>query len=418
VTGGALVGGWLLQRFAPALTALGNRYAASRLAGTDFHVQSSEYFQARVAQMLAAFQSSLSPGNLELWAALVLALAAAGWLLWRARRPDGLWVAAGIALVVADLLGHAGGLGFVPAEAAREVPGVVAFLQATLPTEKQASVPQRVPTAAPPPREVLAEGRIYTLVDQPVVPGQESPYPLLENVNLRYGIPGVGIYSSLGTRRSYELLKDLGAVNLAFGVAPTDEATLYRRLPLLSLLGVRYVLAVHPLGPPPSLELAFQDGETWVYQNLEALPRAFVVPEAQAGLPPDEVLRRMLSPDFSPAEAVLLEERPSEAVGGFVGAGARLVADEPTRVVVDTKGGGWLLLTDAFYPGWQAWVDGTPARIYQADYVLRAVPLGPGPHRVEFRYQPGSFRTGFWVSGLAWAATLLAAVGLAWRRAD
>jgi len=106
------------------------------------------------------------------------------------------------------------------------------------------------------------------------------------------------------------------------------------------------------------------------------------------------------------------------AVGGFVGAGARLVADEPARVIVDTEGGGWLLLTDAFYPGWQAWVDGTPARIYQADYVLRAVPLGPGPHRVEFRYQPASFRTGLWVSGLAWAATLLAAVGLAWRRAD
>ena len=399
VTGMALLGGWLLDRLEPLLADLGLRYALTRLAGTAFHVQSEGYFRAKVAQVLGQFQASLSPGNGELWAALALGAAAALWFLARARRRDAVWAAAGLALVVGDLLGHTqmGELGFVPTGPALEPPPVVAFLR----------------------EELAAGGRLYTLMDLPVLPDQAlPPYPLPENANLRYGIPSVGIYSSLGYLRLYDLLKDLGAVNLAFGVAPTDEATLRARLPLLSLLGVRAILAVHPLQEPlpPGLELVYTDGEAWVYRNREALPRAFVVPSA-AGLSPEEVRERMLRPDFRPDEAVLLEEGPGGEAGGFVAREARLVVDEADRVVVETRGGGWLVLADAFYPGWRAFVDGRPAPLYRADGVLRAVPLGPGAHRVEFRYEPAPFRTGLWVSGLAWAGVVLAVAFLARRGA-
>jgi hypothetical protein len=164
------------------------------------------------------------------------------------------------------------------------------------------------------------------------------------------------------------------------------------------------------------LELVYTDGEAWVYRNREALPRAFVVPSA-AGLSPEEVRERMLRPDFRPDEAVLLEEGPGGEAGGFVAREARLVVDEADRVVVETRGGGWLVLADAFYPGWRAFVDGRPAPLYRADGVLRAVPLGPGAHRVEFRYEPAPFRTGLWVSGLAWAGVVLAVAFLARRGA-
>lgn len=399
VTGVALFGGWLLGRLEPLLGDLGSRYALTRLAGTPFHVQSEEYFRAKVAQVLGQFRASLSPANGELWAALALALAVACWFVWRMQRADAVWAAVGMALVVGDLLGHAslGELGFVPAEQVHREPPVVAFLR----------------------QELAAGGRLYTLVDQPVLPEQAlSPYPLPENVNLRYGLPSVGIYSSLGYVRLYELLKDVGAVNLAFGVAPTHEAALRERLPLLSVLGVQAVVAVHPLEEPlpPGLELAYQDGRAWVYRNRRALPRAFVVPRAETGLSPDEVHGRMLRSDFRPLEVVLLEDRPGEGATGFVAPEARLVVDEVDRVVVETRGGGWLVLADAFYPGWKALVDGEPAPLYRADSVLRAVPLGPGAHQVEFRYEPVSFRVGLGVSGAAWAGALLAAAFLALRR--
>jgi uncharacterized membrane protein YfhO len=59
---------------------------------------------------------------------------------------------------------------------------------------------------------------------------------------------------------------------------------------------------------------------------------------------------------------------------------------------------GFLVLSDTYYPGWQVFVDGEEAKIYQADYLFRAVPLKQGEHVVEFRYSPSSFRTGLAIS--------------------
>ena len=66
-----------------------------------------------------------------------------------------------------------------------------------------------------------------------------------------------------------------------------------------------------------------------------------------------------------------------------------------------------LVLTDLFYPGWQALVDGRPAQMYRADYAFRGVPVPGGTHVVEFRYRPVSFIAGAMISGL----TLLGLVG-------
>jgi uncharacterized membrane protein YfhO len=59
------------------------------------------------------------------------------------------------------------------------------------------------------------------------------------------------------------------------------------------------------------------------------------------------------------------------------------------------------LLTDTFYPGWQATVDGQPAEIQRADLMFRAVRLEPGTHQVVYRYQPASVHWGMWISVVA-----------------
>ena len=59
---------------------------------------------------------------------------------------------------------------------------------------------------------------------------------------------------------------------------------------------------------------------------------------------------------------------------------------------------GYLVLTDAYYPGWIATVDGQPAHIERADILFRAVKVPAGQHRVEFRYQPQSFAIGAVIS--------------------
>jgi hypothetical protein len=71
-----------------------------------------------------------------------------------------------------------------------------------------------------------------------------------------------------------------------------------------------------------------------------------------------------------------------------------------------------LVLTDAYYPGWRAWVDGRPAAIYPTNILFRGVFVGAGGHVVEFRYQPASF----WVGAALSIAAALASIALLFRR--
>jgi uncharacterized membrane protein YfhO len=89
------------------------------------------------------------------------------------------------------------------------------------------------------------------------------------------------------------------------------------------------------------------------------------------------------------------------------GATARLASYAGQRVEIDAtaKDRSLLVLTDSFYPGWKATVDGKPASIERVDYVLRGVSIGPGHHMVVMRYQPASWRLG-------WIVSLVALLGL------
>jgi uncharacterized membrane protein YfhO len=53
-----------------------------------------------------------------------------------------------------------------------------------------------------------------------------------------------------------------------------------------------------------------------------------------------------------------------------------------------------LVLGDAYYPGWRAFVGSQETEVFPANYAFRGITLPPGDHRVEFRYQPDSFGMG------------------------
>jgi hypothetical protein len=156
-------------------------------------------------------------------------------------------------------------------------------------------------------------------------------------------------------------------------------------------------------------------GDIKIYENLDVLPRAFFVPRAVTVPDDAAALALMQSSDFDPRSVVVLErESPVTALAGEagshnVGAGASVRVYEPERVVVDVSApaAGWLFLSDAWYPDWQATVDGRPAPVEKADVLFRAVPVPAGEHVVEFVYRSSAFLCGAVISGAALGGLVL-----------
>jgi uncharacterized membrane protein YfhO len=73
-----------------------------------------------------------------------------------------------------------------------------------------------------------------------------------------------------------------------------------------------------------------------------------------------------------------------------------VVTYEPNSVVLksETAQDSFLYASDAFYPGWRAYVDGQRTEILRANLAFRAVKVPAGEHTVLFRYVPISFYVG------------------------
>lgn len=183
---------------------------------------------------------------------------------------------------------------------------------------------------------------------------------------------------------------------------------------VMDLAGVQYVLSCRPLSGQ-SLE-PIAEGEVKVYRNRTALPRAYLVPRYR--LVPDtrERLQLLRDPHFDPRQEVLLETDPGLAGSAERPMGTVRVksyAPEEVQLELERSQPGLLVLTDTFYPGWHAYVDGIERPILQANHVFRAVAVAGDSRQVVFSYQPESFRYGFWVS--LFSLVLLVLVG--WRLA-
>ena len=156
-------------------------------------------------------------------------------------------------------------------------------------------------------------------------------------------------------------------------------------------------------------------GDVKIYENLDVLPRAFVVHKARVLEKDDEVLAALLDETFDPGTEVLLhgEQSSTESYGERCESEAVMVSYAPERVTIEARTDcpGYLVLTDAHYPGWLALMDERPQEILRANYYFRGVFLPQGEHVVEFLYQPASFRIGLTLSALT-IVFLLA--GFAW----
>ena len=182
---------------------------------------------------------------------------------------------------------------------------------------------------------------------------------------------------------------------------------------LLNLMGVKYLLS-HNAEPVSNWDaqyfrysekkykLVFQYGKSQVYENKEVLPRAFIVHDFQV-LPEEEILRTLTNKSFDPTETLLLEKKPIKLPETKKGEDKVFINENTyfkNEVLIKTNADadGFLFLSDNFYPGWEAFVDGEKTEIYRVDYTFRAIFLLKGEHMVKFLFRPQSFKIGLGIS--------------------
>ena len=151
-----------------------------------------------------------------------------------------------------------------------------------------------------------------------------------------------------------------------------------------------------------------------VFKNPNGLPHAYLATEAQSYASEEEVLDAMTTTAASTARVYLQGPEGTIHLPVQEIDPTRVIVGEPERVVVTTSSpaGGWLVLTDLYYPGWIVEVDGREVPILRANYLLRAVRIPGGEHRVSFLYRPRSVRVGMVASGATVCILLIGTVFL------
>ena len=160
-----------------------------------------------------------------------------------------------------------------------------------------------------------------------------------------------------------------------------------------------------------------ESNEARVYENLKAMPRVWLVSNV-LNTDPESALNAIKTSklpdgrDFDATQTALVEEPvpiSSQEVDGQASATLVAVTETEMEVRTSSKIANFLVTSDAYYPGWQASIDDSPAKLYRADYALRGVLVPAGQHVVKFSYQPRRFYLGVAVS----LGSLLLLLGLA-----
>lgn len=194
---------------------------------------------------------------------------------------------------------------------------------------------------------------------------------LAPNINLIHGVHSVNLHTPLFVSRYWDIMQ--------IYLDGKNEK-------LLNMLNAKYIFR----------------GNNSIIINKHALPRAYVVYRARFFKNKNDTLKKIASDSFHPEREVLLEGEVKDFRGApgsnFSPVTIQNYSNDEITLKADLKQSGFLVLSDTYYPGWKASVDGKETKLYAANYAFRAVHVGKGNHAVRFFYAPSSFKTGALVS--------------------
>jgi len=190
--------------------------------------------------------------------------------------------------------------------------------------------------------------------------------------------------------------------------------------PSNDVVTTHFVKQVHPklLG---MLNLKYVINSKGLITAPTVIPRAQLVRSAVVK-PVEEILDFMTGETFDPRKIVVLEPEhqsfmlPCDNGKNFEGSCLITHYDnERVQIITTANQPSYLVLSEIYYPGWKAMIDGKKVPILRGNYLFRVIPVEHGDHEVELRFVSWPFRVGAIVTLLTLAASLWVII---WKREE
>jgi hypothetical protein len=211
-------------------------------------------------------------------------------------------------------------------------------------------------------------------------------YTLGANLEMVLGYQTVGGFTALFPSRYYQYMTRYsenqlpeGWVSLFYGVTKHHV--------FMDLLNVKYEIA---------------HAERLLGLRDTCLPRAFIVPGSLL-LCKNQVLDFLATADFAPQETILFEKEDFRTEPSLLSydrsaaSGQVEITDyrpDRIRLTADTNQPAYLFLSEIYYPGWKAFIDGQPTRILRGNYLFRVLEVPEGRHQVRLEFDPWTIKAG------------------------
>ena len=181
-------------------------------------------------------------------------------------------------------------------------------------------------------------------------------------------------------------------------------------MPVLNMLNTRYVVVKTPEGIWPMLN-SNTCGNAWFVDKVSYVGSA---KEELAALRQTDLRHEAVSD--KQFEKILGQAAKQDSTSSVT-----IESYSPDHLVynVDSKAGGVLVFSEIYYPAWTATIDGKPVELGRVNYVLRALHIEGGKHKVELDFHPATISTTETVAYVAMAILVLLLLGilfLEWKR--
>ncbi len=237
---------------------------------------------------------------------------------------------------------------------------------------------------------------------------------------LVYGVDDINGFNSLQPRRYTDYLFGSQVEDVSYGLL--GGARLLRpQSPILSALNVKYVLIPSYLAPTigSTFRQVYANAQVRVYENTQVYPRAYFADTLRGETNPQALLRTVTADGFDGRRLALVESTQPPAIPPASGTAnadtvtiTRFSANQ-IALATSTAQPRFLVLSEMYFPGWYATVDGVETPIYRTNYLFRGITVPGGQHTVSFVYRPVSVLIGV---GISLAALAIIGVLLLWPR--